>query len=107
GQVRPHLAVPWFWSDQYDLKLQLAGLSQGHDACVIRGDPARHAFVAFYLREGRLLAVDAVNKPADFMLARRALAQSPQVDAARLADESVPLKEQLAAAPATAVTGNP
>lgn len=95
GKPKPYTAVPWFWSDQYDLKLQMAGLPQGHDVCVLRGDPASRSFCAFYLQGDRLLAVDAVNRPADFMLARRAMAQPQQVDAASLVDESIPLKEQL------------
>jgi 3-phenylpropionate/trans-cinnamate dioxygenase ferredoxin reductase subunit len=107
GLAKPNLSVPWFWSDQYDLKLQLAGLPQGHDTCVLRGDPARRSFCAFYLQQGRLLAVDAVNRPAEFMLARRVLAQRPQVDTERLADEALPLKELLAGAPAAALTGKP
>lgn len=108
GNIKPNHSIPWFWSDQYDLKLQLAGLSQGHDECVVRGDMASRSFTAFYLRQGRLIAVDAVNKPADFMLAKRVLAQRPQVDAAHLADVSVALKELLVPAPATpALTGKP
>jgi 3-phenylpropionate/trans-cinnamate dioxygenase ferredoxin reductase subunit len=95
GKARPYAAVPWFWSDQYDLKLQMAGLSPGHDQCVVRGDPATRSFCAFYLAGTRLLAVDAVNRPAEFMLARRALAWPQEVDARRLADESLPLKELL------------
>jgi 3-phenylpropionate/trans-cinnamate dioxygenase ferredoxin reductase subunit len=98
GKPKPNRAVPWFWSDQYDLKLQMAGLSQGHDRCVLRGDPAARSFCAFYLQGDRLLAVDAVNRPAEFMAVRRALAQPLVVDAAQLADEAVPLKDQLARA---------
>ena len=105
GKPKPNLSVPWFWSDQYDLKLQLAGLSQGYDDCVVRGLPAARSFCAFYLRAGRLIAVDAVNRPGDFMAARRALAQQPTVDATCLGDESVPLKELLA--PAALLTGKP
>ncbi len=100
GKPRPNRAVPWFWSDQYALKLQMAGLSQGHERCVLRGDPATQSFSAFYVAGERLLAVDAVNRPADFMLAKRALAQACTVDAARLADESVPLKDLLQTASA-------
>ena len=105
GVAKPNLSVPWFWSDQYDLKLQLAGLAQGHDACVLRGDPAKHSFCAFYLRDGRLIAVDAVNRPAEFMLARRALAQLPHVDAGALADDTAPLKTLLGPAVPSPVTG--
>ena len=93
GKPKPNHSVPWFWSDQYDLKLQMAGLSQGHDRCVLRGDPLTRSFCAFYLQGNRLLAIDAVNRPADFMVARRAIAQSALVDAERLGDEALPLKE--------------
>ena len=97
--------MPWFWSDQYELKLQMAGLSQGHDRCVLRGDPGKRSFCAFYLHASRLLAVDAVNRPGEFMLARRALAQPVHIDAERLADEAVPLKDVLAGS--ETVTGKP
>jgi 3-phenylpropionate/trans-cinnamate dioxygenase ferredoxin reductase subunit len=96
GKPKPSRSVPWFWSDQYDLKLQMAGLSQGHDRCVVRGAPASRNFCAFYLEGDRLLAVDAVNRPAEFMTVRRALVRPLVVDPARLVDESVPLKNQLA-----------
>ena len=93
GKTKPNRGVPWFWSDQYDLKLQMAGLSQGHDRCVLRGDPATRSFCAFYLKGERLLAIDAVNRPGDFMQAKRALAQPMAVDAIHLADEGLLLKE--------------
>ncbi|MFP6850475.1 MAG: FAD-dependent oxidoreductase [Pseudomonas sp.] len=95
GQERPHDAVPWFWSDQYDLKLQMVGLSQGYDTVVVRGDPAQRSFVAFYLREGHLIAVDAVNRPQEFMMSKRLVAQSVSVDPELLSDESIPLKSLL------------
>lgn len=98
GISKPNHSVPWFWSDQYDLKLQLAGLSQGHDRCVVRGQAGQRSFCIFYLLGTRLLGADAINRPADFMLVKRALG-SPQaldVDAAALADESIPLKVTLA-----------
>jgi 3-phenylpropionate/trans-cinnamate dioxygenase ferredoxin reductase component len=101
GKPRPNHAVPWFWSDQYDLKLQMTGLADGHDQCVVRGSFVDHSFCAFYLREGRLIAVDAVNRPADFMLAKKAVAAGVQADPLALADTGIPLKELLAtAAPA-------
>lgn len=95
GKPKPNHSLPWFWSDQYDLKLQMAGLAQGHDQCVLRGDPATRSFCAFYLQGNRLLAVDAINRPGDFMVTRRSLAQSVMVDAGQLADERTPLKEIL------------
>lgn len=73
GRERPFIAAPWFWSDQHDLKLQMVGLSAGHDAVVTRGDPAGTAFSAYYFLRGRLIAVDSLNRPQDHMLARKLL----------------------------------
>lgn len=92
GVQRPHAAVPWFWSDQYDLKLQIAGLSGGYDQVVLRGSTGGRSFAAFYLQEQRLIACDAVNRPQEFMMAKRLLPCRRRIDAALLADESVPLK---------------
>lgn len=99
GKPKPNRSVPWFWSDQYDLKLQMAGLSQGYDRCIVRGNPAARNFCAFYLQGERLLAVDAVNRPGDFMQVRRALAQPVMVDVDRLSDESFALKDLLVREP--------
>ncbi|HEU4616999.1 MAG TPA: FAD-dependent oxidoreductase [Gammaproteobacteria bacterium] len=66
--------VPWFWSDQYDLKLQIAGLARGYDESVVRGSVEQRAFSVLYLREGRLIAVEAVNSPRDFMAGRKLIA---------------------------------
>jgi 3-phenylpropionate/trans-cinnamate dioxygenase ferredoxin reductase subunit len=74
GTPRPYSEVPWFWSDQYDLKLQIAGLARGSDETVMRGDPEAHSFAVFHLRAGRLLAVEAVNSPRDFMACRKLIA---------------------------------
>ncbi len=92
GEDQPYDEVPWFWSDQYDLKLQIAGLSEGHDQMVIRGRPADRSFACFYLAGGRLIAVDAVNSPREFMLSKRLIAEgaTPATDA--LADPEVSLK---------------
>lgn len=98
GQHRPHHAVPWFWSDQFDLKLQMVGLADGHDRLVLRGSTSTRSFSAFYMKEGRVIAADAVNRPQDFMIAKRLVAQQSMVDPSRLADESQPLKA-LAGAP--------
>lgn len=96
GKPKPNHSVPWFWSDQYALKLQMAGLSEGHDVCVLRGAADARSFCAFYLKGGMLIAVDAVNAPTDFMQAKRALAEPLALDAALLADMAVPLKTLLA-----------
>jgi len=74
GTPMPYSEVPWFWSDQYDLKLQVVGLSTGHDEIVVRGDPATRSFAAYYLGAGQLLAVDAVNSPKDFLAGKKLVA---------------------------------
>lgn len=93
GRPVPNRSVPWFWSDQYEMKLQTAGLSNGYDHCVIRGDVDSRSFSAFYLAGERLLAVDAVNRPMDFMQVKRALAGTVNVSVEALRDERIPLKE--------------
>ena len=97
GNLKPYSALPWFWSDQYDLKLQIAGLSQGYTDVVVRGDiEGSRSFAAFYMREGKLLAVDAVNRPQDFMFGKRLILQGNQLDPEQLADDSLPLKTLIA-----------
>lgn len=92
-------ALPWFWSDQYDLKLQIAGLNTGYDRVVLRGDPTSdREFACFYLRDGELIAADCVNRPQEFMFAKRILAQGLPVDPEQLADLSVPVADLLDAA---------
>ncbi|MDB5985190.1 MAG: pyridine nucleotide-disulfide oxidoreductase [Nevskia sp.] len=98
GKPQPYKMVPWFWSDQYDLKLQMVGISTGFDQLVIRGDLGARAFAAFYLHEGHMIAADTVSRPLDFMLAKKLVAARMRVDAAQLADEAVPLKSLLPAA---------
>lgn len=95
GKPKAYAAVPWFWSDQYDLKLQMFGLSQGYDQVVLRGSPATRSFIAFYLHHGEMLAADAVNSPQDFTLAKRLVATQCVVDPERLADENFILKSLL------------
>lgn len=85
--------VPWFWSDQYDLKLQIAGLSEGHDNVVIRGNPAERSFSCLYLAEGRLIAVDAINAPRDFVQSKQLIADHVEIDAKKLADPEIALKD--------------
>ena len=93
---KPYNQLPWFWSDQYDLKLQIAGLSQGFDDVVIRGDnKSGRKFAAFYFEADRLLAVDAVNMPIAFMFAKRIIANDTKVDKTKIADETVELKSLL------------
>jgi 3-phenylpropionate/trans-cinnamate dioxygenase ferredoxin reductase subunit len=86
GAATPYSEVPWFWSDQYDLKLQIVGLSAGYEHAVLRGDPATGSFAAYYLAEGRVIAVDAVNSPRDYAHAKKLIASGAPVSAAALAD---------------------
>ncbi len=85
-------AVPWFWSDQYDVKLQTVGLGEGADRTVVRGDPDAKKFSVWYLNVGRLLAVDAINDPAAFAISKRLIAARTVVDAKALADPATDLK---------------
>jgi 3-phenylpropionate/trans-cinnamate dioxygenase ferredoxin reductase subunit len=83
--------VPWFWSDQYDLKLQIAGLSTGYDEVVLRGDPATRSFAAFYLGAGQLLAVDAINSPKEFIAAKKLVANRARIAPDVLRDAGIDL----------------
>ena len=91
GKPMPAPAPPWFWSDQYALKLQMVGLSQGFDETVLRGSVERGSFMTFYLDHGRMIAADAVNRPADFLVAKRMVAARLAPPAGSLADETVAL----------------
>ena len=93
GRALVHDKTPWFWSDQYELKLQIVGLSQGYDQVVLRGDPTGHSFSCCYLRDGELIALDAVNHVKDFMAARKLIAERVRPDPTRLADDAVAIKD--------------
>lgn len=94
GGEKPYNALPWFWSDQFDLKLQIAGLSQGYDNIVIRGDnEGSRSFAAFYFKGDRLLAVDAVNAPREFMMARMALTKGLTLNKVGLKNTETDLRE--------------
>ena len=80
GDESCYAQVPWFWSDQYDLKLQIAGLSQGYDRAIVRGNPDSRSFSCLYLRDGQLIAVDAVNSPKDFMQSKALIAGHAVID---------------------------
>ena len=98
GRPLPEAAAPWFWSDQYDLKLQMVGLSEGYEDLVIRGNTETPSFIAFYLKNGVVIAADSINRPGDFMAAKRFVGERMTIAPARLADETVPLKSLMAAA---------
>jgi 3-phenylpropionate/trans-cinnamate dioxygenase ferredoxin reductase component len=93
GRAEPYDAIPWFWSNQYDLRLQTIGLNHGHDDLLVRGDPALRSFSVLYLREGRVIALDCVNRVKDYVQGRKLILDSRALDKARLADASIPLKE--------------
>ena len=91
GAPEPYHAVPWFWSNQYDLKLQTVGLSTNHDRVVVRGEPATRSFSVIYLRDGRVIALDCVNRVKDYVHGRQLVVGGVIADPARLADADVPL----------------
>ncbi len=93
GNEKTYSAVPWFWSDQYELKLQMVGFSSDGDTQVVRGDMAANQFAVFYLKDGAVVAVDAVNSPREFMVCKQLYGK--KVDAARLADPDTDLKSLL------------
>ena len=89
----PPVDVPWFWSDQYDIKLQTAGLWNGADTHVVRGEPESGRFAVFYLREGALIAVDAVNSPPEFIVGKKLVATAARVAPGDLNDTSISMKD--------------
>ena len=96
GNPQAYAATPWFWSNQYDLRLQTVGLSALHDATVLRGDPATRSFSVVYLRKGRVIALDCVNMVKDYAQGRKLVEAGAVIDPAALADPARPLKELLA-----------
>ncbi|MGY0541469.1 NAD(P)/FAD-dependent oxidoreductase [Nocardioides sp. YJ-D4] len=97
GTPAPESEMPWFWSDQFDLKLKIAGVLEAPYETVTRGDPDGGSFALFHHRDGRLVAVEAANANADFMAARRLLARRQPIDPVRLGDSDVPLRELIPA----------
>jgi 3-phenylpropionate/trans-cinnamate dioxygenase ferredoxin reductase subunit len=93
GSPQPYEAVPWFWSNQYDLKLQTVGLSLGHDRTVLRGDPGARSFSLVYLRDGRVTALDCVNATRDYAQGRRLVEAGAAIAPELLGDITRPLKE--------------
>ena len=93
GRPEPSAAIPWFWSNQYDLKLQTVGLSVGYDDIVVRGDPAARSFSAIYLRNGHVIALDCVNAVRDYVQGRKLIVGNARPDKNELADSAVALKD--------------
>jgi 3-phenylpropionate/trans-cinnamate dioxygenase ferredoxin reductase subunit len=95
GQGAPYHAFPWFWSNQFDLRLQTAGINLGYDTTVVRGDPGARSFSVVYLREGKVLALDCVNATKDYVQGRKLVEAGAAPDPAALANAETPLKELL------------
>ena len=93
GGKTPYKTVPWFWSDQYDLKLQIAGLSEGYDQVLVRGDPKQAPFAVFYIRSGRVVTVEAVNLPQAFMIGKQLISTGIHVERKKLVDINFDLKD--------------
>jgi 3-phenylpropionate/trans-cinnamate dioxygenase ferredoxin reductase subunit len=93
GIATVHDKVPWFWSDQYDLKMIIVGLSYGHDQAILRGDPASRSFSVVYLKNGELIAVDTVNAAKDQLNARKLIPARARPDPRKLADPTIALKD--------------
>ena len=92
GKGGPYRATPWFWSDQFEIRLQMAGLPTGFDSTTVRGQPEDGKFSVFYFRNGRLCAVDSINRPAEHIAARKLIAGGSALTPRQAADESVNLK---------------
>jgi 3-phenylpropionate/trans-cinnamate dioxygenase ferredoxin reductase subunit len=92
GRAEPYDAVPWFWSNQYDLRLQTVGLSTSYERTVVRGSPAERSFSVVYLRQGRVIALDCVNATKDYVQGRKLILDGAAPDPAKLADAALPLK---------------
>jgi 3-phenylpropionate/trans-cinnamate dioxygenase ferredoxin reductase subunit len=95
GDPQPYSALPWFWSNQYDLRLQTVGLSLGHDATVLRGDPAGRSFSVVYLKEGKVIALDCVNRTKDYAQGRRLVEDRAAIPPEQLLDAETELKAML------------
>lgn len=101
GELTAYHAVPWFWSNQYDLRLQTVGLSVGYDATVLRGDPATRSFSVIYLKHGKVIALDCVNATKDYVQGRAFVMEGLSPTSEQLEDTEVTLKELAASLAAT------
>jgi 3-phenylpropionate/trans-cinnamate dioxygenase ferredoxin reductase subunit len=93
GSHKPYQEVPWFWSDQYNIKLQIAGISQDHDHRVVRGYPEEEKFAVFYQKEKRLIAVDAINSPKEFMVGKKWIAMQAKIPFELIRNMDIDLKK--------------
>lgn len=95
GQQKPYHSLPWFWSDQYNVKLQIAGMNRGYDRIVIRGEPSSDHFVAWYLKGDHVLAADCINSPKEFMVAKKIITQKRVTKESDLANKDLDLNTLL------------
>lgn len=94
GKFKAYNAIPWFWSNQYDIKLQIVGLNHGYDQLVIRGDiQGGNSFAAFYFKEKKLIAADCINCPLEFMISKKIITDNIQINPLYFADDSIDLKQ--------------
>jgi 3-phenylpropionate/trans-cinnamate dioxygenase ferredoxin reductase subunit len=93
GNPAPYRDVPWFWTDQYEIRYQMAGVAAGQDQAVLRGSIESRKFSVFYFQQGRLLAVDSVNRLGDHIAARKMLAAGTALTPEQAGDENVDLKK--------------
>ena len=93
GRPKTYSEVPWFWSDQYDLKLQIAGLARPTDTLVLRGKPETRKFAVFHLRDGVVAAVEAVNAAPEYMIGKKLVALAAKIAPETLADTAIPMKQ--------------
>ncbi|HEY2461964.1 MAG TPA: FAD-dependent oxidoreductase [Candidatus Acidoferrum sp.] len=103
GARKQYEELPWFWTDQFDIKLQMAGISLGHDQIVTRGSAESRKLSVFYFREGRLVAVDSINRPLDHMIGRKLIAAGITLTPEQACDESVDLRRLMKAPEASAI----
>lgn len=93
GAAAEYSALPWFWSNQYDLRLQTIGVLKGYDSELVRGDPGARSFSVIYLRQGKVIAMDCVNAPRDFVQGRSLILKDPGPSVKKLADATIALRE--------------
>ena len=93
GEFIPYNQIPWFWSDQYDLKFQIAGLNTDYDEHIVRGQPENNSFSVFYFKDGNMISSDCVNSAPEHMMSRRFIFNKTEVDLEKLQNKEIPIKE--------------
>ena len=93
GEFIPYNQIPWFWSDQYDLKFQIAGLNTDYDEYIVRGKPENNSFSVFYFKDGNMISSDCVNSAPDHMMSRRFIFNKTEIDLEKLQNKEIPIKE--------------